>query len=318
MTRFVHDQFAKDYLEELLTPYGEVKPDRKVSSETREIDVLFIPNTSPETLSQDLGLLGRLGETAAIFEPFRNAIDPEEICSCLLKALEVRETIQRQAKRKNAPNEPISLPYLWILTPTASASILSGFRAILEETWGAGVYFLPHYLRTAIVVIHQLPKTPETLWLRILGKKKVQEQAIDELSALPADNVWRETILSLFYQLRENLNLNQSLEPDDRELVMRLQPLFQEKLAQVEQQGIERGIQQGIEQGIEQGMERGMERGIQQGERLVVENLLRARFGELDAELSALIDSILTFTPEEFTPLLLQLSREELGRRFRV
>jgi len=173
-------------------------------------------------------------------------------------------------------------------------------------------------LRTAIVVIHQLPKTPSTLWLRILGKKKVQEQAIDELSALPADNVWRETILSLFYQLRENLNLNQSLEPDDRELVMRLQPLFQEKLAQVEQQGIERGIQQGIEQGIEQGMERGMERGIQQGERLVVENLLRARFGELDAELSALIDSILTFTPEEFTPLLLQLSREELGRRFRV
>jgi len=25
MTRFIHDQFAKDYLEELLSPYGEVK-----------------------------------------------------------------------------------------------------------------------------------------------------------------------------------------------------------------------------------------------------------------------------------------------------
>ena len=145
-------------------------------------------------------------------------------------------------------------------------------------------------MRTAIVVIHQLPKTPSTLWLRILGKKKVQEQAIDELSALPADNVWRETILSLFYQLRENLNVNQSLEPDDQELVMRLQPLFQEKLAQ----------------------------SMQQGERLIVENVLKARFGELDAELSALIDSILTFPPEEFTPLLLQLSREELVSRFGV
>ncbi len=30
MTRFVHDEFAKDYLEELLKPYGEVK-----SSESR-------------------------------------------------------------------------------------------------------------------------------------------------------------------------------------------------------------------------------------------------------------------------------------------
>ncbi|MBD2184519.1 hypothetical protein [Aerosakkonema funiforme] len=293
MTRFIHDRFTKDCLEELLTPYGQVKPAQKVSSEIREIDVLFIPNAPPETLSQDLGLLGRLGETAAIFEPFRNAIDPDEVCACLLKALEVRESIQRQAKRKNAPDEPISLPYLWILTPTASASILEGFRAILEDNWGAGVYFLPYYLRTAIVVIHQLPKTPETLWLRIWGKKNVQKQAIDELEALPPDNVWRERILELFYQLRENLTVNQSLEADDRELVMRLQPLLQEKLAQSIQQG------------------------IQQGERLVVENLLKARFGELDAELSALIDSILSFPPEEFTPLLLQLSREELVTRFR-
>jgi hypothetical protein len=292
MTRFIHDQFAKDCLEELLTPYGQVKPAQKVSSETREIDLMFIPNTPLATLSQDLGLLGRLGETTAIFEPFRNPVVPEEICSCLLKALEVREGIQRQAKRKNSPNETISLPYLWILTPTASASILEGFRAILEENWSAGVYFLPYYLRTAIVVIHQLPKTPETLWLRILGKKKVQQEAIDELEELPSDNVWRERILELFYQLRENLNLNQSLAADDRELVMRLQPLLQEKLAQVEQQGMERG------------------------ERLIVENLLRAKFGELDAELSALIDSMLTLPPEELAPLLLQLSREELQERF--
>ncbi len=294
MTRFIHDQFAKDYLEELLTSYGQVKPDQKVSSEKREIDMMFIPNTSPETISQDLGLLGRFGETAAIFEPFRNHVTPEEICSCLLKALEVRETIQRQAKRKNAPNESISLPYLWILTPTASASILEGFRAILEEKWGRGVYFLPYYLKTAIVVIHQLPKTPGTLWLRILGRQNVQKQAIDELEILPSDNVWRAKILELFYQLQENLSLNQSLEEDDRELIMRLQPLYQERLAQIEQQG------------------------IQQGERLVVENLLKARFGELDAELSALVDSILTFPPEEFTPLLLQLSRENLLSKFAV
>lgn len=46
MTRFVHDQFAKDYLEELLTPFGEVKAPRRVSGEVREIDVWFAP-TNP-------------------------------------------------------------------------------------------------------------------------------------------------------------------------------------------------------------------------------------------------------------------------------
>ncbi len=43
MTRFIHDEFAKDYLEELLKDYGEVKPSEKISGEIREIDVLFTP-----------------------------------------------------------------------------------------------------------------------------------------------------------------------------------------------------------------------------------------------------------------------------------
>jgi hypothetical protein len=41
MTRFVHDQFAKDYLEELLKPYGEVKSSEKVSGQIKEIDLLY-------------------------------------------------------------------------------------------------------------------------------------------------------------------------------------------------------------------------------------------------------------------------------------
>ena len=39
-------------------------------------------------------------------------------------------------------------------------------------------------------------------------------------------------------------------------------------------------------------------------------------FGELDAQLTQIIDRILLLSPEEFTPLLLQLSREELITRF--
>lgn len=69
------------------------------------------------------------------------------------------------------------LPKLWIITPTVSESIIRGFRGILdEENWGSGVYFLADHLRTAIVAIHQLPRTEETLWLRLLGRGRVQEQ----------------------------------------------------------------------------------------------------------------------------------------------
>lgn len=137
-------------------------------------------------------------------------------------------------------------------------------------------------------MIHQLPRTSETLWLRVLGRGKVQEQAIDELEALSPDDPLRLMTLELFYQLQENLNTNQPIEAEDRELIMRLRPLYQEKLAQAEQQG----------------------------ERRVIESLLRNRFGELDAELTAIVERLLALPPEEFTRLLLQFSREELIARF--
>lgn len=51
MTRQPHDQFAKEYLEELLTPLGIIKKSKKVKSEVQEIDVWFEPvslNTNPD------------------------------------------------------------------------------------------------------------------------------------------------------------------------------------------------------------------------------------------------------------------------------
>lgn len=48
----------------------------------------------------------------------------------------------------------------------------------------------------------------------------------------------------------------------------------------------------------------------------MVENLLKVRFGEIDNELQEIIEPLLALPPEEFTPLLLQLSREELINRF--
>ncbi|MFM7352094.1 MAG: hypothetical protein ACKO1G_03280 [Microcystis aeruginosa] len=43
MTRQIHDQFAKEYLEELLASLGRIKKSKKVKSEVQEIDVWFEP-----------------------------------------------------------------------------------------------------------------------------------------------------------------------------------------------------------------------------------------------------------------------------------
>ncbi|NEP13676.1 MAG: hypothetical protein F6K14_26445 [Symploca sp. SIO2C1] len=298
MTRFIHDQFAKDYLEELLTPYGEVKAPRRVSGEVREIDIWFDPNfnTAPSNL-RSLGLLGRMAQTPALIEPFRNAATADEICDCLLKLFVVRGELQREAHRHQLKLSKAKLPKLWILTPTASATLLGDLDAKVDEQWLPGVYFMAKTLRTVIVVIHRLPRSQETLWLRVLGRGRVQQQAIDELEVLPANNPLRSQTLKLLYNLRKNLEFRQDLDKGDRNLIMRLAPLYQQETEQVLQQGIQQGVQQ--------------------GERLVVHNLLQVRFGDVDEELGAIIESILALPPKEFTPMLLQLSREELLARFR-
>ncbi|MFN6560289.1 MAG: hypothetical protein RMY28_010815 [Nostoc sp. ChiSLP01] len=304
MTRFIHDQFAKDYLEQLLTPYGEVQASKRVAGEVRQIDVYFIPNSQPSTIPNTLGLLGQFVTTPSLFEPFRNAASATEICDCLLKLLEVRGDLQRQANRNNTRILESDLPKLWIFTPTASAQILSGFGANPKDDYLPGIHFMSEYLRTAIVAIHQLPSIPETLWLRIIGKGNVQKQAIDELEALTPDNPFRKAALELLYNLQQNLQVTQNQNEEDRELLMRLAPLYQQDREQAIQEGEQRGIQQGVQQGV------------QQGERLVVENLLKVRFGEIDNQLQAIIEPLLRLPPEEFTPLLLQLSRKELIDRF--
>ena len=76
-------------------------------------------------------------------------------------------------------------------------------------------------------------------------------------------------------------------------------------------------LSQQLEVATQPGLQQGLQRGLQQGQQRVVENLLRVRFGELDEELLAIIEPVLSLSPEEFTPLLLQLSRDELLARFR-
>ncbi|MCC5655415.1 hypothetical protein LC608_00075 [Nostoc sp. XA010] len=92
------------------------------------------------------------------------------------------------------------------------------------------------------------------------------------------------------------LEFNQNIDEEDRDLIMRLSAIYEQKLAEVKQEGIQEGIL--------------AER------RNVIENLLQVRFGSFDAELRGITEALLALSPEEFTFLLLQLSKEELLNRF--
>jgi hypothetical protein len=298
MTRQPHDQFAKEYLEELLTPLGTIKKSKKVKSEIQEIDVLFEPSTSTPTTEISLGLLGKMAATPCLFEPFRNPPTEDEIRSCLLKLYAVHGDVLRKGKRTNRTMTESDLPMLWILTPTFSDRMIQGFGATKaeEQDWGKGVYFMPTFLRTGIIVIHQLPVNQDTLWLRVLGKGGTQKRAVEELVELPERNPFKENLLEILANWRKNLELRDNLTTEEQEVIMNLSPAYLQQREEWKQEGT-----------------------LEERHSLIA-SLLEGRFGTLDEELSGLVEQIAQLPISERTQLLLSLSnlsREQLLERLR-
>jgi hypothetical protein len=237
MTIFAHDAFAKGFLETLLSPFGKVDPSYKIAAEVREVDVYFIPSDGNLNRT-DLGLLARFVTELVVFEPFRNSVSVPDIRACMSKLYDLHAKIYREAKRKKHPEpKDDELPTLWILTPTLSDNILMSLGANLDANRGEGVYLLPSAQKTGIIVIHRLPKTSETLWFRILGKDGVQRRAIEEVNELPKGHPYRQNTLELLGNLKVTLESQETIQPEDRDLIMQLSPLYLENIQAAKQEG---------------------------------------------------------------------------------
>jgi hypothetical protein len=173
--------------------------------------------------------------------------------------------LRRRAQQRERSG--VKSPVLWILSPTLSAALQRSFRVVEKPAWGRGIYFLPDPDRTAVVALHHLPRTLDTLWLRLFGRGQVQAEAVAEVVALPVEHPYRQQTLYHLAVLQVNLKVRQNKSQDLQEVMMSLSPAYekwrQETLAEGVQQGIQQGVQQGIQQGIQQGFQEIAERMLQ-------------------------------------------------------
>jgi Domain of unknown function (DUF4351) len=244
MAKNVFDQFSKQFLEEIPSPLGSVESSHEVSGETQLVDVYFVPNPQPTIIPPTLGILDRIVQTPCLLEPFRKQPTPNEIRSCLLKLFQVHGDYHRQARREEDPLPETQLPYLWIPASSASTTLLEHFGASTHADWGEGVYFLHPGLRSAIISINQLPVNTDTLWLRLLGKGKTQQQAINEVIAFDDRDPRRSSILKLLANWKISIEITGQVS-EEQELMMALSQAYLEWEQQTEQRGIEKGLQQG-------------------------------------------------------------------------
>jgi len=272
MSQHPHDQYAKEYLADLLDEVAKVQLGYEVLAESRRVDVYVEPRTSAKAPDyQALGMLGRMTRQTCLLEPFRNPPPAEEVCQCLGKLFAVWHRLQlRQLRQKLPPLSIDELPSLWILSPTASKSLINGFGGQLTDEWGEGIHWLPSHFKTAIVAIHQLPNTPETALLRVLGKGTKQTEALLELlkpSPLPADDPksrLQQRIRSVLHSYLLWLK-KQASSSEEQEILMSLLALHEEW----ERETLWRGRQEGR----------------QEGQVLLLNRLLEDQFGPLDPDI---------------------------------
>jgi Domain of unknown function (DUF4351) len=276
MTRTVHDQFAKAWMQELLVDFGEVEIELEVSPEIRKVDVYFRPHAiadrAPETL---IGSLGKMLKTPALIEPFRNAVSADGVEDCLEKLLAVRGTLRRKANRDRRKLLEPERPRLWIISPTVSKSLLQVAGAQEQPGWPQGIYFLSRLQRTAIIAVHQLPVNIDTLWLRLFGRAQVQAQAVREVLALPTDHPYKFQTIEHLARLQMTLQARQNESRLFREVAMNLSPVYDEW----REKTIAEGREQGVSLGREQGLFLGREQGIPIGQLNLLKRQLGAKFG---------------------------------------
>ncbi|BAZ16809.1 hypothetical protein NIES4071_86870 [Calothrix sp. NIES-4071] len=300
MTKKPFDQFAKQFFNTFLSPYGRVDLNFEVPGESQFIDILFAPSTQPNETPESLRLLHRIASVPCVIEPYRKPPDKSDIRSCVQKMFFVQADYERKANAEERIVNEEELPSLWIITPTASDQIREYCISSPSANWGKGIYTSPGVLRVAIIVANKLPRTPETLFFRLFGTGKVQERAIKEVKALPLDDKQRPQILKLLSSWKITIEVEQPTNEDERRLAMLLEEVYQEWEEKTRRQGLEQGREL--------------------GQSLLIENMLKARFGELDSELTSIIPLLLALPTEEYANLLLSLSnisRSDLIARFK-
>jgi hypothetical protein len=292
MTTKPFDQFNKNLFRTLLSPFGKVLPNFAVPGEERAIDVFFVPNEGAMAAEEELGYLAEMSRRPALLEPFRGALLDQHVHECMLKLFMVFADLQRT----HPTIDTTQSPHLWILAAEVSSRLLNDFLEPPETDLMEGIYPLRKGLHTTIVAIEELPVVPETLWLRLMGKGRTQDDAIADLLMMPESDTKRGVALDLLVSWRINMEILDQVELEERRILMALSQAYVEWEKQTEARGKAQGEVQGEER----------------ARREAIEGLLLARFGEIDGELAGVVPRLMALDGREYTRLLLNASRSEL------
>ncbi|WP_437623238.1 hypothetical protein [Sorangium sp. So ce1151] len=203
-----------------------------------KFDILYVPDPTRAALRAELGLLGELAAEPCQFEVFHDTPGPGELRSCVRKQLHWHHELERRS------GGALPFPRLCLLSSGRPATVLDAF-GFAPVPGRPGLYRSAPGWRVDLVVIAELPRTRETLLLRLLGARAVLRDAVRELAALP-DDAWERSIalpwlVRLLFEIPYEASACAALDTEEEEIVTEVQQWFEQLKQSLRDEGLKEG-----------------------------------------------------------------------------
>lgn len=272
-----HDQRFKAGFAVLMELIAEVELERAVHIAPPRIDATFEPR--PGVRVPELGLLDRMGALGpGMIEYYSSTVRSGSFETCLRKRLDYAHERQVTAARQ-ALAEPAS-PRLWIVSTGHPRKALADYEARPMDGWPAGCFHTRAVDRAHLVVLRDLPETPDTLALRLFGRGRTLQRALEELAALPAEHLLRRRLQPVMLAFQ-----NQIVQDIGRFQAMNVLDRVHSVYDEWHREAVESGRRAGHKEGRKEGRKAGHKEGRREGQEQVLCKLLTQRFGPLPEDI---------------------------------
>ncbi len=298
------DHLGTHILCDTLVRAGEARAEAEVPlGDAQRIDIWFVPHATRRRASRVLrGILAMLAREPALLELWSGVPNERAFHACLRKRLSWHHALERRDKRR------WQMPVLWCISAGRPRSVLDGFGFVPAPEGPSGHYRLPApRWRVGFVVVSELPRTRETLLLRLLGRRRVRRRAMRELAALPPDAVERRVAQPWLVRLRLELEADPSkLSMKEKEFAMDVHEWYDQWLKERDREAMEKAMEVAMEVAMPKAMEKAIGALAHQFERRLGRALTEAERVKLAKRLG-------TLGPERVGDVVLDLSPEELA-----
>jgi hypothetical protein len=211
------DKLAKRLTRRALGPGGLVSLEHEVAPDAQAVDIWFEPDPTRAAERLRRGLLGRLMGAPSMIEPFHETPGIEHVRAVIHKQHALDRVRRAEARRERRPPPPF--PQAWILSPGRPERVIAGYGFQPDRSAPPGLWIRRPADAVGLVVLRDLPRTRDTLLLRLMGEGGVLQAAIEELLELPDDAWEREVALEELIALRFEIPQD-SLVQAEREFLM--------------------------------------------------------------------------------------------------